>query len=148
MALPVPEPGLVIRYAYLWRDENRRGIEEGEKDRPCVIVNVFEDRAGDIIVRVAPLSRTPPHDPSSVIEVPHRVKHHLGLKDDPQWIIINETNRFTWPEPDLRRIPYPKTDQDFAYGLLPGTLFRQVRDMFVERARGRQDHPVDRDAPG
>ena len=64
MALPVPEPGLVIRYAYLWR------------------------------------------------------------------------------------IPHAKPGQDFAYGLMPGALFRQVRDKFVARARARRDHPVNRDDPG
>ena len=38
MSLPTPRPGLVIRYAYLWADEHRRGAEEGLKDRPCAIV--------------------------------------------------------------------------------------------------------------
>jgi hypothetical protein len=28
---------MVIRYAYLWRAEHERGIEEGAKDRPCAV---------------------------------------------------------------------------------------------------------------
>lgn len=148
MALSVPEPGLVIRYAYLWRDEKIRGREEGEKDRPCMIVNIFEDGTGNKIVRVAPLSRTPPRDLSSAIELPPGVKRHLGLKDDPQWIITDETNRFIWPGPDLRPLPQSKSGRDFAYGLMPGALFRKVRDVFVATAGARRDFPVDRDGPG
>jgi hypothetical protein len=35
ITLPKPEPGLVIRYSYLWHDEHRQGREEGVKDRPA-----------------------------------------------------------------------------------------------------------------
>jgi hypothetical protein len=38
---PVPRPGLVIRYSYLWESEARQGREEGVKDRPCAIVLVI-----------------------------------------------------------------------------------------------------------
>ena len=38
MSLPAPQPGLVIRYAYLWAREHDRGAEDGAKDRPCAIV--------------------------------------------------------------------------------------------------------------
>jgi hypothetical protein len=38
MPLPAPQRGLVISYAYLWHHEHRAGLEEGRKDRPCVIV--------------------------------------------------------------------------------------------------------------
>jgi len=38
MPLPEPEPGLVISYSYLWHYERAAGVEEGRKDRPCVIL--------------------------------------------------------------------------------------------------------------
>ena len=38
--LPDPIPGLVIRYAYLWRDKALRRREEGTKYRPAVVVLV------------------------------------------------------------------------------------------------------------
>lgn len=38
MPLPRPEPGLVVSYAYLWRHEHNRGLEEGLKVRPCAVV--------------------------------------------------------------------------------------------------------------
>src|ERR1700722_12313548 len=42
MALPEPEPGLVISYAYLWHHEHQSGHDEGRKDCPCVIVLAAE----------------------------------------------------------------------------------------------------------
>lgn len=54
MTLPVPEPGLVIRYAYLWDREAREGRDEGSKDRPCAIVLVVADEAGDAASRCCP----------------------------------------------------------------------------------------------
>jgi hypothetical protein len=61
--LPIPEPGLVICYAYLWRSEYERGQEEGTKDRPCAIVLATRDQDGDTIVTVVPVTHTPPNRP-------------------------------------------------------------------------------------
>jgi hypothetical protein len=36
----LPERGSVIRYAYLWADQKARGQEEGEKDRPALVLAV------------------------------------------------------------------------------------------------------------
>ena len=41
MALPEPEPGLVISYAS-WHHEHQSGHDEARKDRPCVIVLAAE----------------------------------------------------------------------------------------------------------
>lgn len=80
MALPEPERGLVISYAYLWHREDRTGREEGVKNRPCVIVFAAE-RRGDIgiLVRVVPITHSTPSDPSIALELPAPVKRHLGL---------------------------------------------------------------------
>lgn len=43
MVFPVPVPGLVIRYSYLWASEHARGQEEEVKDRPCAVVLVTQD---------------------------------------------------------------------------------------------------------
>ena len=45
MPIPNPEPGLVISYAYLWHHEHQAGREEGQKDRPSVIVLAVEREA-------------------------------------------------------------------------------------------------------
>ena len=55
MIWPEPEPGLVIRYSYLWDREARAGREEGVKDRPCaVVMTVTPDTAADRRVYVLP----------------------------------------------------------------------------------------------
>jgi hypothetical protein len=53
---PVPRPGLVIRYSYLWESEARLGREEGVKDRPCAIVLVILRPGANPIVRVLPVT--------------------------------------------------------------------------------------------
>lgn len=58
MALPTPAPGLVISYAYLWRDQAVAGAEEGRKNRPCATVLTTLDDERDTVVYVAP-SPTP-----------------------------------------------------------------------------------------
>ena len=128
-------PGQVIRYSYLWLNEHQKGREEGVKDRPCVIVISVTQRAnGKERVIVVPITHTPPSDPSSAIEMPHRTKLRLGLDDFPSWIVVNEGNQFDWPGPDVRPIGAPDKGQ-FVYGLLPTDLFQEVRMRFVERMR-------------
>lgn len=61
MPLPRPEPGLVLSYAYLWRHEHNRGLEEGVKARPCAVVLAAQTQDGKVIMTVAPIThRTPP----------------------------------------------------------------------------------------
>jgi hypothetical protein len=82
-----PEPGLVISYSYLWHHEHRAGRDEGQKDRPSVIVLAVEREAdAAIVVTVLPITHSPPLDPASAIEIPVPVKRHLGLDDDRSWI--------------------------------------------------------------
>jgi hypothetical protein len=130
VAFPAPVPGLVIRYSYLWASEHARGLEEGVKDRPCAVVLVSTDEAGDQVVTVLPISHAPPSDPRLAVEIPAAVKRRLGLDDDRSWVVVTEANRFTWPGPDLR----PAIAGDLAsvaYGLLPYVLFEQVRLKFI-----------------
>src|SRR6516162_250033 len=106
MPIPNPEPGLVISYAYLWHDEHRAGLEEGQKDRPSVIVLAVEREAdGATLVTVLPITHTAPRDAATAVEIPMPIKRHLGLDDDPSWIIVAEGNEFLWPGHDLRKLP-------------------------------------------
>lgn len=97
-----PRPGLVIRYAYLWQAEYRRGRQEGAKDRPCAVVLVTTNRQGREVVTVLPVTHTPPSDPSEAVEIPARTKRRLGLDDERSWIVVTEANRFARPGPGLR----------------------------------------------
>ena len=76
MAFPDPQPGLVIRYAYLWRSEAERGREEGGKDRPCAVVLATKrGPEGKTTVVVAPITHSPPQDPKAAIEIPAAMTH-------------------------------------------------------------------------
>ncbi len=105
---PEPEVGLVISYSYLWKEEEEQGLVEGRKDRPCAIVLTGEVPTAESNrrkqVAVAPITHSPPHDPSVAIEIPPRVKAHLGLDGERSWVILEEVNIFMWPGFDLRPI--------------------------------------------
>jgi hypothetical protein len=72
---------------------------------------------------VAPITHSEPTTGEGV-EVPPRVKLHLGLDDERSWIIATELNRFTWPGPDVRLVP--DGDTPF-YGAIPAPLFERLR---------------------
>ena len=137
MAFPDPIAGMVIRYAYLWRSEHERGLEEGAKDRPCAVLLAVTDEAGDRKVIVLPVTHTPPRDPTLAVEIPPATKRRLGLDDARSWIVIAEANRFTWPGPDLRPMKSGEAST-VVYGELPADLFRKVRDTWLASSTARQ----------
>ncbi|MGH8305778.1 MAG: hypothetical protein ACRETG_09220 [Steroidobacteraceae bacterium] len=132
MSYPEPHPGLVIRYAYLWKREHDEGHEDGSKDRPCAIVLSIIDEDEEREVLVLPITHTPPEHTDDAIEIPTATKNRLGLDSERSWIVISEANAFVWPGPDLRPVPGRDTST-IAYGPLPPRFFAYVRDKFLER---------------
>ncbi len=137
MPLPKPVPGLVIRYAFLWREEAARGLEEGSKDRPCAIILVAENDPDGPVVTVLPITHRPPADPDLAVEIPQATKRRLGLDDERSWIVLTDANRFIWPGPDLR-FAQPGDAGSVAFGLLPAALFHEVRVKFIGAVRSRR----------
>jgi hypothetical protein len=130
MALPEPEIGLVISYSYLWRNEYELGKTEGNKNRPCAIILVIKNEDDSQIVTVAPITHTPPSNIETSIEIPPRVKQHLGLDEERSWIILDDFNEFLWPGYDLRSISGKIGKYD--YGFLPPALFKQLSNKIIE----------------
>ena len=128
---------MVIRYAYLWRSEHARGLEEGSKDRPCAVLLAVADEAGDRRVVVLPVTHTKPRDPALAVEIPAATKRRLGLDEERSWIVIAEANRFIWPGPDLRPMKSGEAST-IVYGELPADLFRKVRDKWLASSTARQ----------
>jgi len=125
--------GWIFRYAYLWDWQYREGREEGDKDRPCLvlaIVTASED--GRQVVRVLPITHTPPSDPNAAIEIPVALKRSLKLDHERSWIVLTESNRFVWPGPDIRSVD----SNNGYYGALTPGLFAEVKRRFVAIARG------------
>jgi hypothetical protein len=129
MAIPNPEPGLVISYAYTWHREYQAGRIEGRKNRPSVIVLAIARAAENTTsVVVLPITHTPPVDPASAVEIPRAIQDHLGLDAERAWVVVAEGNEFLWPGYDLRK--RPQTDR-YDYGFLPPRFFNLVRDAFA-----------------
>jgi hypothetical protein len=139
---PEPQVGLVISYSYLWSEEAERGQVEGKKDRPCAIVLALENPEPEAVKRkhvvVAPITHSPPHDPNVAIEIPLRVKEHLGLDSERSWVVLDEVNVFTWPGFDLR--PIKNAGGRVEYGFLPPKLFDRLIEKFKElESQGKVD---------
>jgi hypothetical protein len=137
---PEPAPGLVIRYDYLWRDEAERGRMEGSKDRPCAIVIARTGEGPAARVWLAPITHSPPSDPLAAVEIPTKVKAHLGLDAERSWIIIDELNGVAWSDPGI--VPASRSRWD--YGFLPPKLAQAVVDKVLEQQQSNKLRPVDR----
>jgi hypothetical protein len=94
VSFPIPEPGLVIRYSYLWERDAELGREEGSKDRPCAIVAALIKSEGQTRVVVLPITHSPPLAGTEAIELPLQIKRSLGLDDQPSWVVVSEGNDF------------------------------------------------------
>lgn len=125
MPLPLPENGLVISYSYLWKNEYNAGKIEGIKNRPCALVLVVENDNNQQIVTVAPITHTIPHNADAAVEIPARVKEHLGLDSERSWIILDDFNQFQWPGYDIR--PIAGKTEKYVYGFLPPALYDQIK---------------------
>jgi len=137
LSLAPPERGSVIRYAYLWADENERGREEGEKDRPALVLSLAISKAdGQTALLVLAVTHTPRVDPDDAVPFPPEIKRRIGLDDLPSWIVTTEANAFAWPGPDIRPIP-GRTPTTVVYGRVPDGLLRQVARSFLAN-RNRQ----------
>jgi hypothetical protein len=135
--------GHVLHYSYLWYWQHLEGREEGDEDRPCVVLAIVAiEEYGRQIVRVLPITHAPPADQHDAIEIPRLVKQRLKLDDERSWIVLSESNRFTWPGPDLRPVPVETADGYF--GPLPPSLFAEVKRRFVALARSRAHESVPR----
>lgn len=134
MNWPAPQPGLVIRYSYLWECEACEGREEGVKDRPCAIILVLFREGDAPIVRVLPVTHSAPADPADALEIPLATKQRLGLDSDRSWVVLTEANDFVWPGPDLR--PAVSGDpSSVAYGMLPPGFMKALRERLADRWR-------------
>jgi hypothetical protein len=82
MAIPDPEPGLVVQFNYLWSREFDRGRREAHYPRPCAIVLSYRRAAdGAMIATLAPITHSEPRPGDRAIEIPAAVKTQLGLDD-------------------------------------------------------------------
>ena len=130
MKKPEPEIGLVIKYDFLWSHEHEQGFEDGAKERPCVIVTAIVRKAdGMREVLVAPITHSLPRAGNIAIEIPHKVRRHLGLDDERSFIIASESNSVAWNDAGI--VPVTPGKQ-WAYGRIPQALYNQLRASMLD----------------
>ncbi|MBV8686939.1 MAG: type II toxin-antitoxin system PemK/MazF family toxin [Alphaproteobacteria bacterium] len=138
-----PAIGQLIRYAYLWLAEHEQGLEEGLKDRPCLVVMEDATLAPDVVFFVAPVTHTQPRPEALAVELPAATKQRLRLDDARSWIITEEVNKFTWPGPDIR----PDGSGEVVIGYVPGKILERVIANLRSHALGAEFHAVARADP-
>lgn len=135
MAKPDPQGGLVIRYDYLWASEEQEGREEGAKIRPCAIVLTLpETQSGSRQVVVCGITHTEPQPPDEGVEIPLKVRRHLGLDDDPCWAVVSEGNLVAWDDPGI----VPVAPEQWTYGFVPQILADDMARKLLARYRAGQ----------
>ena len=133
----------MIRYDYLWDSEQFQWAD-GEKFRPCaVVVAIKETNDAPLRAMVCGITHSSPRPPSDGIEIPLPVKQHLGLDDQPSWIITSEFNLVDWNDPGIIPTPAGKPE----YGYLPPALMSEVNRRMCERSRVGDLEKVNRTGP-
>jgi len=106
-----------------------------------LVVQRAEDKAP--VVTVVPITHSQHRNPEAAIEIPPTIKRHLGLDDQPSWIVLDDFNVFTWPGYDLRPVAGQK--DRYHYGLLPPRFFESIIRKFSELRRQGQAARTSRD---
>jgi hypothetical protein len=134
VSFPPPQPGQVIRYSYLWKDEDAAGQVEGRKDGPVAVVLVLGAGTPTPEVVVCPITHHPRAD-AVCVRIPVPTARRLGLDSEAQWVVANEANKFFWPGPDLRPKPGEGPASIFI-GMMPSGFMTMVRDAAVRALQG------------
>jgi hypothetical protein len=129
VTLPDPQPGLVIRYDYLWTREAAAGRQQG-KDRPACLVAATDSTVTPRFVVILPITHTTPSGDTVGIEIPAKVRAAIGLDAAQSWVVVSDHNVDEWPNAGLA--PIPGRQGVFSYGFIPPGLFRQIKSKFLE----------------
>jgi hypothetical protein len=145
VTLPAPQPGLVIRYSYLWADEAAQGQEEGTKERPAAVVLVVDEpKSAAPRVYVLPITHSAPAKGVEALEIPSTVARKAGLDAARSWVVLSEFNEFVWPGFDLALIP-GRDPPTVAYGYLTPGFFSRLRDRWLDLDAAAKSRAVPRD---
>ncbi len=142
MKIAPPIPGMVIRYGFLWSNEKAKGLEEGQKDRPCAIIVATKNEGEHVKVILAPITHSKPNDVETSIEISIGVCKVLGLDSEKLWLRFDELNTFIWPGFDLAKIPGKET---YIYGMLPERLFEELKSGIVRTNKFRKTKITNRE---
>jgi hypothetical protein len=107
------------------------------------------DDAGPVpLAYVLGISHKPPMAGERAMEVPLKLKRHLGMDDRPTWIYTDQINVFAWPGPDLRPAEQlssiPSARGGCIIGALPIDWFESLKLHLQESHRLKKINPIKR----
>lgn len=102
-----------------------------------MVILATRQRSQGLEILVAPVTTQPPRPGTAAVEMPSRVRAHLGLGDGRSWIVADELNSFIWPGPDIRPIRAAGDLSPFL-GKIPAKLYEQVRSQLAEVATAKR----------
>ena len=141
MKKPDPQIGQIVRFDYLWRDEQMNGRTEGAKERPCAIVIALRpDEKGDPSVMLAPITHAPPRSNQVSLEIPSQAKAATGLDEERSWLVLSEINLVKWSDAGI----IPAHKGQWLYGALPRGLTVKAAAMVKEDLKQSRAKIVDR----
>ncbi|QPB22874.1 hypothetical protein [Rhizobium sp. 007] len=62
--------GDIVTYPYLWRWQDDKGQEHGEKDRPVCLLLAMRDDKDNTHILLLPISSAPPYSGQTALEIP------------------------------------------------------------------------------
>jgi hypothetical protein len=133
-----PPIGNLVAYEYLWlSQENKRN--DGAKVYPVALIFAKKIIASVTLAYAVGMSHKPPYASQKAIEVPKKLKRHLGLDEDRSWICTDQLNEFTWSGPDLRPAEWlsklPSARNSCIIGALPNNWFALVKQDVIENLK-------------
>jgi len=130
-----PKPGLVVRYDFLWKEDEQLGKHHG-KDRPCaIVVTLSVGPNGMREVALCAITHSAPGKDEQAVPISPRLASHLGLDEQPCWIKTEQVNWVAWPK---HQLPYGISRVEpgrWIYGQLPLELTRKVFQQVSERVK-------------
>jgi hypothetical protein len=148
MRIPDEPPiGNLVAYEYLWLSQ-RNAREDGAKVYPVALIFAKRIVASVTMAYAIGMSHKPPDASEKAIEVPRKLKRHLGLDEEPSWMYTDQLNEFTWPGPDLRPAVWlsklPSARASCVIGALPRNWFALVKQDVIENLKLKRANIVRR----
>lgn len=128
LTYPFPEVGEVHNYEYLFEAEHARGLSEGRKARPVLVI-----AAGNGRVAVLAITTKGEVDGRRVLAIPTDVGKAMGLpRAAESAVLVDEANIFEWVGFDVRPVPGKTTSR---FGRATPGFVTSARNRFTEFKR-------------
>lgn len=123
-----PHVGDILNYRYLFLSESNQGQVEGGKPRPALVVAILEDKKLKTSLRVflAPITHTPPGNPSQGYLLPEANSLTAGLDQEESYVLYTELNSFIWRGYDVEKILFSNPPTEY-FGQLDLETTNEVR---------------------